>query len=54
MVVRLPEQALDTTGTDSLPPLAPTIKHDDAGYSHVDGLALTAKNLRAAAKAPQP
>ena len=34
-------------------PLAPSSEHDDASYSHVDGLALTAKNLRAAAKAPQ-
>ena len=54
MVVHLPERALDTTGTYSLPPLAPSSEHDDASYSHVDGLALTAKNLRAAAKAPQP
>jgi hypothetical protein len=53
VIVRLPEQALDTTGADSLPPPALNIEYD-ASCSHLDGLVLAAKNPRAAAKAPWP
>ncbi len=40
-----------TALADIDPDIAVNIEHEDAGYSRVDGLALAAENLRAAAKA---